>query len=183
MKEGGILMTAGKQSALLYIDVINDFQFDHGKELLNQTYHILPAMLKLQQYARDHKIPIIYINDHYASWRADLQQIYQHCLTNDNKELLQALRPKEDDYFLIKPKHSGFYQSSLQSLLYELGVKRLILSGIAGNICVLFTANDAYMREYDLWVPQNAVASNDPHDNMFALTMMKNVLKADVSRI
>ncbi|WP_028784538.1 isochorismatase family cysteine hydrolase [Thalassobacillus devorans] len=173
-------MSAPEQSALIYIDVINDFQFTHGKELLNQTYRILPAMKNLKVYARANGIPIIYINDHYASWRADLQQIFQHCLNDDNQKLLEAIRPEEGDYFLIKPKHSGFYQSSLQSLLYELGVKRLILSGIAGNICVLF---DAYMREYELWVPENAIASNDPNDNQYALTMMENVLKADVSPI
>ncbi|MFG6113546.1 isochorismatase family cysteine hydrolase [Halobacillus sp. MO56] len=176
-------MAAPEQSALIYIDVINDFQFTHGKELLEQTYRILPAMMNLKQHARAHGIPIIYINDHYASWRADLQQIYQHCLNDGNKKLLEAIRPDDGDYFLIKPKHSGFYQSSLQSLLYELGVKRLILSGIAGNICVLFTANDAYMREYELWIPENTIASNDPNDNQYALTMMENVLKADVSPI
>jgi nicotinamidase-related amidase len=181
-KEGNDLANS-QHTALIFIDIINDFQFTHGNQLLKHTYRILPSLQKLKQFTTQNKIPIIYVNDHYGRWRSDLQQIYDHCLSKETELLLQTMMPAKEDYFLIKPKHSGFYQSSLQSLLYELGVKRLILSGIAGNICVLFTANDAYMREYDLWVPQNAIASTNNHDNKFALTMMENVLKADTSPI
>ncbi|MFD1019345.1 isochorismatase family cysteine hydrolase [Thalassobacillus hwangdonensis] len=171
------------KSAVVFIDLINDFNFKHGEQLLHHTYHILPNIMKLKQFAQEHQMPIIYVNDHYGRWRADLQQLYDHCLSPETEKLLKAITPSVDDFFLIKPKHSGFYQSSLQSLLYELGVKRLILSGVAGNICVLFTANDAYMREYALWVPENAVASTNDRDNEFALLTMKQVLKADTTPI
>lgn len=93
---------------------------------------------------------------------------------------MTPLQPMEDDYFLIKPKHSAFYGTALNTLLHHLSVKNLIITGIAGNICVLFTANDAYMREFNLMVPGDAIASVSEEDNLYALTMMKNVLKAKI---
>lgn len=60
-------------------------------------------------------------------------------------------------------------------------MNRLIITGIAGNICVLFTANDAYMREYSITIPKDCTASNNDEDNDFALTMMENVLFAEIT--
>lgn len=169
------------KQALIIIDMINDFHFKHGKQLLQATKDILPNILHMKKYANAHNLPIIYVNDHYRLWKADLNLIYQHCLNKDNKQVLEAILPEKDDYFLIKPKHSGFHQTALQALLAELHVKEVILTGIAGNICVLFTANDAYMREYKLAVPSDCTASNDFNDNKYALLMMENVLQADVT--
>ncbi len=171
------------QTAVLIVDMINDFQFSHGEALLAQTKKMLPNIIQLKQYAKDHHFPIIYVNDHYNLWRADLQRIYKKCLNDQNQDLLDQIVPHETDYFLIKPKHSAFHQTALQALLYELGIKHLIITGIAGNICVLFTANDAYMREYTLSVPKDGIASNDDQDNTYSLRMMQNVLKADVTPI
>jgi nicotinamidase-related amidase len=90
------------------------------------------------------------------------------------------LGPEDDDYFVLKPKHSGFYSTTLELLLRALGVHTLILTGIAGNICVLFTANDAYMRDYALVIPADCVASNTVQENKSALRLMQHVLKADI---
>ncbi|KGX86951.1 cysteine hydrolase family protein [Pontibacillus marinus] len=169
------------QTAVLIVDMINDFQFSHGETLLSETKKMLPNIIQLKQYAKQHHFPIIYVNDHYSLWQADLHRIYQKCLHDQNRELLDQIVPHETDYFLIKPKHSAFHQTALQALLSELGIKHLIITGIAGNICVLFTANDAYMREYSLSVPQDCIASNDEQDNAYALKMMENVLKADIT--
>ena len=67
------------------------------------------------------------------------------------RSLVEALKPEEDDYFVLKPKHSGFFSTTLDILLDYLQAKMLILTGIAGNNCVLFTANDAYMRGRAAW--------------------------------
>ncbi|WP_370635534.1 cysteine hydrolase family protein [Pontibacillus sp. HN14] len=172
-----------KRTAILFIDLINDFQFQHGSTLLNECHSMLPNILRLKSYANKHNLPIIYINDHYKLWQADLDRIVDKCRNEQNHTFLNQIIPAQSDYFLIKPKHSAFHQTALQALLVELKVDHLIISGIAGNICVLFTANDAYMREYTLHVPSDCIASNDPEDNIYALKMMKNVLKADVSPI
>lgn len=176
-------MHPSNQTAVLIIDMINDFKFSHGETLLNQTKKMLPNIQSLKKYAKDNHYPIIYVNDHYNLWQADLQRIYKKCLNEQNRDVLDQIVPHETDYFLIKPKHSAFHQTALQALLSELGIRHLIISGIAGNICVLFTANDAYMREYTLSVPEDGIASNDEQDNTYALKMMENVLKADITPI
>ena len=89
--------------------------------------------------------------------------------------------PEKDDDFVLKPAHSGFFSSSLDILLKHLEARALVIGGIATNICVLFTANDAYMRGYELYVPRDCVAANTTALTNQALTQMKAVLKAHVS--
>lgn len=91
------------------------------------------------------------------------------------------LTPDEVDYFVLKPKHSAFYQTSLEILLEYLGVSTLILTGMAGDICVLFTANNAYMRDFRIYTPSDCIASKSADCNREALTLMQRVLKADIS--
>jgi nicotinamidase-related amidase len=90
------------------------------------------------------------------------------------------LRPGDHDYFVLKPKHSGFFSTQLDILLEHLGTETVILTGIAGNICVLFTANEAYMRDFQLIVPRDCVASNTKKENDYALQQMEQILKADI---
>ena len=174
-------MNTQTQKALLIIDVINHFHFDHGSDLLKQSLHFLPSLLQLKRRAREKKLPIIYINDHYNLWQADFKKIISHCTTEDNEYFLSQIKPNEDDYFLIKPKHSAFYGTALNTLLFQLHINHLIITGVAGNICVLFTANDAYMRDYKLSCPRDCIASVNQQDNLYALTMMKNVLGANLT--
>jgi nicotinamidase-related amidase len=94
--------------------------------------------------------------------------------------MVKLLQPEEEDYFILKPRHSAFYMTNLDVLLKYLGAETLILTGIAGDICVLFTANDAYMREFRLLVPADCVASEDVEHNQHALELMQRVLKADI---
>lgn len=169
-----------EHSALLIIDIINDFQFKHGKALADKTATICPNIIKLKEMMQKKQQPIIYINDHYNLWQADYDKITAKCRNSLSEPIIEALGPSDQDFFLIKPKHSAFFGTALHTLLSQLKVKHLILSGIAGNICVLFTANDAYMREFALSIPNDAIASADEQDNEYALRMMENVLKADV---
>jgi nicotinamidase-related amidase len=168
------------KSALLIIDILNPFDFDYGSTLAKHTEKIVEPLKTLRNVCQKKQIPVIYINDHYNLWQADLKKIYNKCLNDLSQTIIEPLKPEEDDYFLIKPKHSAFYGTALNTLLHTLKVDTLILSGIAGNICVLFTANDAYMREFNLVVPENCIASVSEDDNQYALTMMKNVLKAEI---
>ncbi len=168
------------KKALLIIDAINHFQFEYGDKLLQHTETIVQPLLLLKKRAKQHQIPVIYINDHYNLWQADFKKIIHYCRNDKNSKYISAISPEEDDFFLIKPKHSAFYETALHTLLSSLKINSLILTGIAGNICVLFTANDAYMREYQLSCPKDCIASADLQDNHYTLTMMSNVLKADI---
>ena len=170
----------GIRTALLIIDMINNFDFPHGSILAKKAQQIAGQIKCLKTEFNTSKLPVIFINDHYNLWRADLTKIIEHCRNDRSQPIFDQLLPDDDDYFLIKPKHSAFYGTALNTLLHQLKIDTLILTGVAGNICVLFTANDAYMREYDLLVPKDCIASVDEKDNQYAVMMMENVLKAQV---
>ena len=142
---------------------------------------IAQPIARLRKKAKAAGIPVIYVNDNFGKWQSDFRKLVDHCL-NDNvkgKPIAQLLQPDERDYFVLKPKHSAFYSTSLDLLLRYLKTNTLILTGIAGNICVLFTASDGYMRDFNLLVPQDCIASETEADNQHALAYMSKVLKAD----
>lgn len=168
--------------ALLLIDVINDLEFEEGAEVLEQALPMARRIADLKRRAGEAGIPTIYVNDNFGRWQSDFHRIVEHCLNDDvrGRPIVELLRPLENDYFVLKPKHSGFFSTTLDTLLSYLHVHTLILTGIAGNICVLFTANDAYMRDFHLVVPADCVSSNTPEENNHALEQMQRVLKADI---
>ena len=169
-------------AALLLIDVINDFDFPEGEQLLQLAIPVGKNIAGLTHRARAAGIPVIYVNDNFGRWQSDFKKIVDHALTEGRgKQVVEMLLPEDDDYFVLKPKHSGFYSTSLALLLTHLGTKNLILTGIAGNNCVLFTANDAYMRDFKIFVPSDCIVSNTEEENRHALEQMENVLKADTT--
>jgi nicotinamidase-related amidase len=165
--------------ALLIVDVINDFDFPEARQLMRYAPAMAHKIRALKQRAKRAGVPVVYVNDNFGRWRSDLRSLVEHCREGKAKEMVDLLRPDEDDYFVLKPKHSGFFSSTLETLLRYLGAQKLVITGIAGNYCVLFTANDAYMRDYKLIVPSDCTASNTALENRQALTVMKNYLKAD----
>lgn len=167
--------------ALLLVDVINDLEFEGAEDLLR---HALPAMKKLAalvQRAREAGVPVIYANDNFGHWRSDFQALVRHCLDEDvrGRPIVQLLAPGHEDLFVLKPKHSAFYSTALETLLNSLGTKTLVLAGLAGDICVLFTAHDAHMREYELFVPADCIASESADSNRWALEHMRRFLRVD----
>ena len=169
--------------ALLLIDVINDLEFPTGEQLLEQALPMAKAVHSLVEQARHAYVPVIYVNDNFGRWRSDFHAQVEHCLHDGvrGREIADLLRPIETDYFILKPKHSGFYCTNLELLLKHLGASSLILTGITADNCVLFTANDAYMRDFKLWVPRDCVASHTQEDRKYALRQMEKVLKANTS--
>jgi nicotinamidase-related amidase len=167
--------------ALLIVDVINDLDFPEAKQLLRFVPKMSRKLRKLKERAKEAGVPVIYVNDNFGRWRSDVRRLVEHCRRGRARQLVDALCPEEDDYFVLKPKHSGFFSSTLETLLRYLGVRRLVITGIAGNFCVLFTANDAYMRDYELLVPADCTISNTMRENKEALSLMKRYLKADTN--
>jgi nicotinamidase-related amidase len=166
--------------ALLLIDVINDFDFPGADQLLRYARPMARNLLRLKQRAYKAGVPVIYVNDNFGRWKSDFRRTLEHCAQHGRgRDVVKLLRPEENDYFVLKPKHSGFFSSALDTLLRYLQTQTLILTGIAGNFCVLFTANDAYMRDFNLFVPADCTVSNTKKENDSALRLMKKFLKAD----
>lgn len=169
-------------TVLLLIDVINDFEFPRGDELFAAALPIAPRIVDLKRRTSAAGIPAVYINDNFGRWRSNFNQIVMHCLQEDvrGRPFVEQLIPSECDYFVLKPKHSGFYQTPLELLLKHLGARRLILTGLSTNSCVLFTASDAYMRDLELIVPRDCVAACKSQEHDFGMEQISSMLKADV---
>ncbi|RYD35705.1 MAG: cysteine hydrolase [Verrucomicrobiaceae bacterium] len=170
------------RAALLLIDVINDMNFVGGEALVT---HALPAAEKiaaLKRRLRAKGVPVIYVNDNFGQWQSDFNQQIQRCLGADSvgREVVSLLIPDAEDYFILKPKHSGFYSTALEVLLEFLGIDSLIITGFAADICVLYTANDAYMRDYSITVPPDCVAAETDGLKQAALDHIRLRLKATV---
>jgi nicotinamidase-related amidase len=169
--------------ALLLIDVINDMEFEGAEALVAQAVPMAHRIAELKRRAKAAGIPTIYVNDNFGRWKSDFRRVVEHCLNDGvrGEEVARILEPDEDDYFVLKPKHSAFYATTLDTLLTYLGARTVILTGVAGNICILFSANDAYMRDLNIIVPADCVASNTAEENAYALEQMAKILKADIS--
>ncbi|KAI9003244.1 Isochorismatase-like protein [Gaertneriomyces semiglobifer] len=166
--------------ALLLVDVINDIDFEGNEYMVAEAKKMAPKIRDLTNRCRELNVPVIYCNDNFGKWRSNLEQIYEKVTSSDDvpgKPVVEMLKPQKDDYFVLKPKHSAFYATALDSLLTYLQVKSLIMVGMAGNVCILFTANDAYMRDFATFVPRDCIASSSPEEHSAALLLMERVLR------
>jgi nicotinamidase-related amidase len=173
------LPQASGRTALLIIDMINDMNFDKAGDLLAEIDAAVEVIASLRSDADAAGVPVIFVNDNFDQWHSEATRIIKHVEATPGREVARRLRPREHDYFVIKPHISGFYATNLSVLLPRLGASRLVLTGVAADICVLFAAADAHMREYALWVPKDAVASDRPDHRDWALGIMTKSMGAD----
>lgn len=167
--------------ALLLVDVINDLEFPGGRAMLAPALRAARRIAALKARARKARVPVIYANDNFGRWRSNFADVVEHCLHDGvrGQPIAELLAPDHDDYFVLKPKHSAFYATTLETLLGYLKTRRLIVAGFAGDACVLMTAADAYMRDVEIYVPSDCTASQSLAENRKALQYMKRVLHAD----
>lgn len=166
--------------ALLLIDVINDMEFASGEALLESALPAANKLSQLKRRARDAGVPVIYVNDNFGKWRSDFRQQLGHVLEEGvrGEPVAKLLRPNKEDYFVLKAKHSGFYHTQLDLLLAYLQVKTVVVAGFATDMCVLFTASDAYLRDLEIIVPPDCSASASMEHHERALEHMTRVLHA-----
>jgi nicotinamidase-related amidase len=170
-------------TALFLIDVINDLDFEGSGALVAQAELMAVRLATLKRRAAAAGMPCLYINDNFGQWRSDFRQTVAHCTSRSSPghRVSRRLRPTKKDYFVLKPKHSGFFDTTLDTLLEALRIRRVILTGIAGNICVLFTANDAHMRDLRIFAPSDCIVSNTAEENEHALKQIGSVLKGNLT--
>lgn len=167
--------------ALLLIDVINPMDFAGAEALQGPALAAATSIRRLRDRADALGVPVVYVNDNGGHWGSERAAIVAACRrsTRAGHALAEQLAPRPGDYFVIKPRFSGFYATNLPVLLPWLGATRLVLAGFATDICVLFTAGDAHMREYALWVPGDCVASESTDRHGWALSIMRNSMGAE----
>jgi nicotinamidase-related amidase len=171
------------RKVLLLVDVINDLEFDGGEDLLPFATVAAGRIAALAARARRAGVAVVYANDNFGRWRSDFSATVRHCSRRGARgaAISRLLAPKRNDYFVLKPRHSAFFASALDVLLEALGARRLIVCGFAGDICILFTAHDAYMRGYAVSVPADCTASESALRNRESLDVMTRTAKVDVS--
>jgi nicotinamidase-related amidase len=167
--------------ALVLVDFINPLGFPHGRGFVERAVRAARRTRRLKRVLKSRGTPVVYANDHFGTWTRDFSELVRQCeAATAGRELARLLAPDPDDYPVLKPRHSAFYGTPLEFLLQELGVRALVITGIAADNCVLFTAHDAYLRRYELWIPRDCVASVRDDGRSRALLHMHRVLKADV---
>ena len=161
--------------ALLLIDVMNGFDFEGSEGLVEGARRAAPRILALRDRAHADGVPVIYVNDNFGQWRSDFRATVAACSDphKPGHDVTRLLAPTERDYFVLKPRHSAFYCTALEVLLARVKARTLVITGFATNICVLFTANDAHMRGYEVVVPADCTASNSEALTRYALEQMR----------
>jgi nicotinamidase-related amidase len=175
---------ASSEAALIVLDVITDFEFEDGDTLLRRALPMAKNLARLKLRAKKAGIPVIYVNDNFGKWQEDFKTMSDQFVQCDAKghKVVELLKPDHDDYYVLKPHRSAFYSTTLELLLRDLKIKTLVISGVTTDICVLFTANDAYMRGFELHVPSDCVTAVKPAYSKQAIEFIRRVLKADTRR-
>jgi nicotinamidase-related amidase len=167
--------------ALLLIDVLNPLDFEGHESFVPKALQVAPRILALRERATRHGVPVVYVNDNVGRWQSDARHVLDTVTAPaaPGHEIARLLAPRAEDYVVLKPKHSGFYATPLDTLLTYLRAERLVLAGLTVERCVLFTANDAFLRDYDLFVPRDCTVAITDEDYGAALRILESVLAAD----
>jgi nicotinamidase-related amidase len=170
-------------AVLILVDVINDLDFPNNKELVRNCRPLAKNIGRLKVRCKRAGIPVLYVNDNYGKWRSDFSAVLSHSLRKDSpgREMVRLLEPEPDDYIILKPKHSAFYATPLETVLSYIGARNVIVAGLTTNACVLLTVADFYVREHALFVPQDCVRALNLSDHQKALQLMKNSYGANTT--
>ncbi len=170
------------ETALLLVDMINHFEFPGAEALLAAARPVATVAAHLKQRCVTQQIPVIYVNDNFGRWRSDLHGLVRHCLRPQaaGRKIVEQVKPTPNDYFVLKPQNSAFYSTVLETLLRHLQVRTLILCGLATDNCILFSAHDAYLRKFELFVPRDGCAAESSLAHRRALELIARTTKADV---
>jgi nicotinamidase-related amidase len=168
------------RTALLLVDVINPFDFAGGPAFARRAQRVARVIERLRERAERAGLPVIYVNDNLGKWRSDAASLVEFCTRPGvpGGPIVERLAPRPADYVVLKSTLSGFYQTPLETMLRLGGVQTVILTGFAADNCVLFTAADAYMREFRLIVPRDAVGARTTDARRRALATMHELFDA-----
>jgi nicotinamidase-related amidase len=173
-------MESMSESAVVVIDMINTYDHPDADQLLPSARKALPAVVRLVERARTEDVPVIYVNDNFGQWRSHHGEILDTALAGPHADLVEPIRPDDASLFVVKARHSIFYETPLTYLLSQLGVKRVVLCGQVTEQCVLYSALDAHIRHLAVTVPKDAVAHIHADLADAALRMMERNMGAEI---
>ncbi|MDD5667624.1 MAG: cysteine hydrolase [Actinomycetota bacterium] len=169
------------ESALLVIDMLNDFIEDGGSLVVPGARRIVPRLARILAGAREQGIPVIYITDSHREHDHEFRYWPAHAVSDTwGGEVIDALKPAPGEYIIPKRRYSAFFGTDLDTYLREMEVRRIYLTGVLTNICVYATALDAAMRNYGVSVFRDAVASLSEETDRFIFQQLEDVVHAEL---
>ena len=170
------------KDALILVDVINHFEFPDGPGVLTNAMNMIEKLVRLKRRARRAGVATVYVNDNFGQWRSDVRRLLEYCLRPDapGKAFVQQIQPDDEDYFVLKPMHSAFYQTPLDTLLRYLGADSVILCGLATNSCIVCSAHDAKMRDLAITVASDCCAARSMREHEQAL---KHINEMNIGKV
>ncbi|MGW2615711.1 cysteine hydrolase family protein [Streptomyces sp. NPDC001500] len=168
------------KTALIVIDMINTYDHPDADLLLPSARRVVPVAAGLLDRARRADVPVVYVNDNFGQWRSHHGELLDTALAGPHADLVDPLRPDEASLFVVKARHSIFFETPLSYLLDQEDVGHLVLCGQVTEQCVLYSALDAHIRHFDVTVPRDAVAHIHADLADAALEMMERNMGARV---
>jgi nicotinamidase-related amidase len=168
------------RTALIVIDMLNTYEHADADRLTQSVDRALPAMRRLIDRAQDEDVLTIYVNDNFGAWRSSRQELVENARRGRYRQLVEPVAPPDEALFVVKARHSIFFQTPLEYLLGQEDVDRLVLVGQVTEQCILYSALDAYIRHIAVAVPRDAVAHIHEHLADASLELMELNMDADV---
>lgn len=166
-------------TAVLVIDMIEDFVT--GKFENDRAKAIIPNIKELLEAARSTDNPVVYVSDSHLEGDQEFSIWGEHAVSgSEGSEIISELKPKEEDYTLPKENYSAFYNTELESVLQDLGVEKVVLTGVLTHICIQHTSADAFYRGYDIVVPRGCVEDLSDEENEASLEFIEENYGAEI---
>ena len=169
------------RTALLVVDMLNTYDFEDADALKASAAKVVPHLAEVVEHAKREDFLTIYVNDNYGDWAAGRQELVDAAMGGAAPELVEPIAPAPGTPFVVKARHSIFYQTQLEYLLRQEGIERLILTGQVTEQCILYSALDAYVRHFEATIPRDAVAHIDEDLAKAALRMMEDNMRAQIT--
>jgi nicotinamidase-related amidase len=167
-------------AALIVTDMLNPYEHEDADALMRSVSASLPALVELIRAAPDEGLLTVYVNDNHGDWSAARAEIVSKALEGTDPGLVRPIAPPPGTPFVVKARHSIFYETQLEYLLRQDGIERLILAGQVTEQCILYSALDGYVRHFDITIASDAVAPIHEHLAAAALEMMHVNMRAQV---
>jgi nicotinamidase-related amidase len=170
------------RTALIVVDMLNSYEHADAEQLTRNVERVLPAICELIRRAEDEDVLTIYVNDNFGAWNSNRDELVEQVLGGEFRHLVEPIAPRPETAFIVKARHSIFYQTPLEYLLGQEDVTRIVLTGQVTEQCILYSALDAYIRHFEVVVARDAVA--EIHEDLAdaALRMMEVNMDAQVQR-
>jgi nicotinamidase-related amidase len=167
-------------TALVVTDMLNRYEHEDAEPLMENVREILPVISGLLAEAGQREMLRVYVNDNHGDWSAARAELVEYALDGADPTLIEPIIPEPDLPFVVKARHSTFYETQLDYLLRRHQIERLVLVGQVTEQCILYSALDAYVRHYEVVIPRDAVAHIHADLADAALRMMERNMRARI---